>query len=215
MTAPGIAASLTTWLDRSLGTRSRITVVLLTLLLAASFAAPMWHIKMWATQFPDGLELRMYPHRLSGGNDGRDINEINTLNHYIGMRPLEQQNFVEMRWIPFALGVFGLLALRTAVFGKVGNALDLLVLFTYFGAFSLGTFYYRLWDYGHTLSPDAPIKVPPFTPPIVGHQQLANFEVYSYPGIGSLLFVAFGAILAGILLGDWFAWRRAPAAPRG
>lgn len=204
-------AFLTEWLGGVLGSRTRLAIGGLGLALCAVFLRPMWHIKMYATQFPDGLELRMYPQQLTGGNDGRDVNEINTLNHYIGMRPLEQRNFAEMRWIPFAIGVFVLLSLRTAVFGTVGSAVDLLVLFTYFGLFSLGTFYYRLYDYGHHLSPEAPIKVPPFTPPIVGHNRLANFDVYSYPGFGGYLFTAFGAALAALLILDLVAKRRAGA----
>ena len=110
-----------------------------------------------------------------------------------------------MKWIPFAVGVFILLAFRTAVFGKVGNALDLLVLFSYFGLFSLGAFYYRLHDYGHHLDPEAPIKVAPFSPPIIGHNRLANFDVYSYPGAGSVLFTLFGAALVVVVVLDWRA----------
>jgi hypothetical protein len=202
----------TQWLDGTLPRRARLAIGLAALLLTTAFLAPMWKIRMYATQFPDGLELRMYPHKLTGGNEGRDVNEINTLNHYIGMRPLEQQDFAEMKWIPFAVGVFVLLGLRTAVFGKVGNAVDLLVLFTYFGCFSLGTFYYRLWTYGHHLSPEAPIKVPPFTPPILGHSKLANFEVYSFPGYGSYVFIAFGTLLGAIIILDFVARRRGAAA---
>ncbi len=203
---------MSAWLDGTLGRAARLVLAASSLLLLLSFLTPMWKIRMYATQFPDGLELAMYPHKLTGGNEGRDVREINTLNHYIGMRPLEQQNFVEMRWIPFALGGFVLLALRAAVFGKTGNALDVLVLFSYFGLFSLGTFYYRLYDYGHTLSPEAPIKVPPFTPPMIGHNTLANFEVYSFPGPGSYLLTGFGTVLAVILFLDWRArWRAARA----
>lgn len=202
---------MTAWLDGTLGKAARLTLAASGLLLMFAFFTPMWRIRMYATMFPDGLELTMYPHKLTGGNEGRDVAEINVLNHYIGMRPLEQQNFVEMRWIPFALGIFTLLALRAAVFGKVGQAVDLLVLFTYFGVFSLGTFYYRLYDYGHTLSPDAPITVLPFTPPLVGHNKLANFDVYSFPGPGSLVFVIFGTALAAMLFFSWRA-RGRPAA---
>lgn len=198
---------LTTWLDTALGQRSRLIIVLSSLALLISFVVPMWHIKMYATQFPEGLELRIYPQRLTGGNEGRDVAEINTLNHYIGMRPIQQQDFAEMRWIPFALGVFVLLALRTAVFGKVGNAVDLLVLFSYFGLFSLGAFYYRLHDYGHHLDPEAPITLAPFTPPMIGHNRLANFDVYSYPGAGSVLFTLFGAALVVVVVLDWRAKR--------
>ena len=204
-----MTSRITTWLDSALGRRSRLLIALASLALLVSFAVPMWHIKMYATQFPEGLELRIYPQRLTGGNEGRDVAEINTLNHYIGMRPLQEQDFAEMRWIPFALGVFVLLALRTAVFGKVGNAVDLLVLFSYFGLFSLGAFYYRLFDYGHHLDPEAPIKVPPFTPPMIGHNKLANFDVYSYPGLGSAAFALFGTVLAVLLALDYRAKRAA------
>jgi hypothetical protein len=197
--------SLTTWLDGPLGRRARLGILACTVVLLGAFAVPMWHIKMYATQFPNGIELTMYPHKLTGGNEGRDVQEINTLNHYIGMRPLQQQDFAEMKWIPFALGVFALLGLRAVVFGKVGNAVDLAVLFSYFGLFSLGSFYYRLWWYGHHLDPEAPIKVPAFTPPLIGHNRLANFDVYSYPGIGSYLFAVFGTSLAVLLFLDWRA----------
>jgi hypothetical protein len=46
--------------------------------------------------------------------------------------------------------------------------------------------------------------VAPFTPPLFGHKQLANFEVYSYPAIGSyaLAGVALCLVLAFVL-----AWR--------
>ena len=37
--------------------------------------------------------------------------------------------------------------------GRIGHLVDLGVLFIYFGAFSLGTFAYRLWSYGHHLNP--------------------------------------------------------------
>jgi copper chaperone NosL len=59
------------------------------------------------------------------------------------------------------------------------------VLFVYFGLFSLWSFYHKLYVYGHELDPTAAVKVPPFTPPVFGHTTMANFEVYSYPDVGS------------------------------
>ena len=53
--------------------------------------------------------------------------------------------------------------------------------------------------FGHQLAPDAPIKVPPFTPPVFGHQHIANFDVYSYPGPGSYLLGAYALVLAAVL----------------
>jgi hypothetical protein len=100
-----------------------------------------------------------------------------------------------MKWIPFALGLFALLCLRAAVLGRIRELVDVLVLLTYFGMFSMAVFYWRLYSYGHELSPDAAIDVPPFTPPLVGKGELANFVVYSLPGPGAGLLTAAGLLL--------------------
>jgi copper chaperone NosL len=69
------------------------------------------------------------------------------------------------------------------------------VLFSYFGLFSLWSFYHRLYAYGHNLDPTAAIKVRPFTPPFFGEKVIANFTVYSFPDIGSVSLVAFSLLL--------------------
>jgi hypothetical protein len=100
------------------------------------------------------------------------------------------------------LGGLILLALRVVVMGRMYHLVDLLTLFVYFGGFSLWSFYRKLYLYGHELDPTAAVKVPPFMPPIFGHQTLANFEVYSYPEFGSyamvvsLLLLGTAALLA-------------------
>jgi hypothetical protein len=66
-----------------------------------------------------------------------------------------------------------------------------------------------MYSYGHQLSPDAPIKVPPFTPPVLGHQHIANFDVYSTPGVGTVLLVAFALGLVTLLV---LTARRGPLA---
>jgi hypothetical protein len=152
----------------------------------------------------------IYPHKLVGGNAGADLQGINILNHYIGMQEIRAQDFPEMKFIPFALGLFFLLGLRTAVFGRVHQLVDLLVLFIYFGLFSLAAFYYRMYTFGHQLSPEAPIRVPPFTPPVFGHQHIANFDVYSYPGLGTYLLGAYALVLGVLLVIE--ARRKTPAA---
>ena len=57
---------------------------------------------------------------------------------------------------------------------------------------TLGIYDFYLWeyDYGHNLSPTAPIKVPgmAYQPPLFGKKMLLNFEAYSYPSWGSLFF---------------------------
>ena len=191
---------LTSWLEQVLSPRARTGVLGAGTLLVIALFFPLWHITMFANQFPEGIRLSIYAHKLVGGNGGADLQGINILNHYIGMREIQAADFVEMKFMPFAFGVFLLLGLRTAAFAKVRDLVDLTVLFVYFSAFSFGAFWYRMYSYGHQLSPEAPIKVAPFTPPILGHQHIANFDVYSTPGIGTVLLSAFALGLVTLLV---------------
>ena len=159
---------------------------------------------MFAPQYPDGLRLDIYSYKLEGGNRGQDVREINVLNHYIGMKDLSTEDFTEFKWLPFVIGALALLFLRAAVFGTAGHLLDVGVLFAYFSAFSLWSFAYKLWAYGHNLAPTAPVKVPPFMPPLFGGKQLANFEVYSYPALASY---ALGAAALALATAFYLAWR--------
>jgi len=188
-----------TWLGQVLSPRARLAVLGAGVFLIAAPFFPLWKITMFASQFPEGLRLSIYAHQLVGGNGGADLQGINILNHYIGMREIQAADFVEMKFIPFALGVFVLLGLRTAVFARVGNVVDQLVLFLYFATLSFGAVGYRMYTYGHQLSAEAPIKVAAFTPPVFGHQRIANFDVYSYPGLGSFMLLAFVLCLGGVL----------------
>ena len=173
------------FLRRPLNVASRLLLLAAAGAFIAAVFLPLWQIHLMAPQYREGLSLHIYSHQLVGGNGGQDLNEINVLNHYIGMKPLAQADFVEMKWIPFALGVFTLLALRAAAIGRMVSLVDLLVLFLYFGAFSMGTFYFRLVRYGHDLDPHAPMTIEPFTPVMLGSQQIANFVQTSLPQSGA------------------------------
>src|SRR5688572_16599861 len=141
----------TRFLDRPLSGVSRGLVLLGIVALVAGALLPLWRIQLVAPQYQEGLTLEMYTHKIAAGNGGQDLAEINTLNHYIGMKPIAQADFAEMKLLPFAIGAFSLLALRAAAVGRVLSLVDLAVLFCYFGAFSLGSFAYRLYSYGHHL----------------------------------------------------------------
>ena len=151
-----------------------------------------------APQYPNGLDLYVYTYTIQGGNDGIDLPEINTLNHYIGMKHLDPSDFADLDFIPFAMGALGLLALRVAVIGDVRALLDLAVLTGYFGVFALGRFVYMLYNYGHNLDPRAPITMKAFMPPILGTKQMGNFTVSSWPAEGTLLMTLFAAIVMGV-----------------
>ena len=190
------------FLRRPLNLTSRLLLLAAAGVLAAAVFLPLWKIHLVAPQYREGLSLHIYTHKLVGGNGGQDLHEINVLNHYIGMRPLAQADFVEMRWLPFAFGVFILLTLRAAAIGRMISLIDLGVLFLYFTAFSLGNFYYRLYHYGHTLDPRAPMTIEPFTPIMIGSQKIANFVQTSLPQAGGLLMGLFPVL---ILAAIWFS----------
>ena len=198
LTTPRVAA-MHGILDRPVNRTGRILVLAATLLLLLGGTLPLWRISLVAPQYAEGLTLDMYAYQIVAGNKGQDLAEINTLNHYIGMKPIAQADFAEMTWMPFAIGVFALLALRAVVMGRIGHLVDLGVLFVYFGAFSLGTFAYRLWSYGHHLDAHAPMRVAPFTPVVIGSQQIANFVQTSLPMAGTVCMGLFLAALCGAI----------------
>jgi len=186
----------------------RILVVVAAIVLVAAYLFPLWNLTMFAPQYPDGLRMDIYSHALEGGNNGQDIKEINVLNHYIGMRDLAEEDFTEFKWMPFVLGALVLLFLRAAVHGNMAGLIDVAVLYVYFGLFSLGSFAYKLWSYGHKLAPSAAVKVPPFMPPLFGHKKLANFEVYSFPKPGTYALVAVTVLLVLACFLAFRQWRR-------
>src|SRR5687768_3709279 len=124
-------------LDRPVNLTGRALLLVAIVVLLLGAALPLWRIKLVAPQYAEGLTLDMYAYKIVAGNAGQDLAEINTLNHYIGMKPIAQADFLEMKVMPFALGVFALIGLRAVVVGRIIGLIDLAVLFSYFGAFSL------------------------------------------------------------------------------
>ncbi len=205
----GLIQRLDRFFDRELTITSRILIIAGVLLLIPVYLVPMYQMTLISNQFPDGLELHIYAAKLEGGSTPNrdDLREINTLNHYIGMRPLLESDFSEFKWLPLAVGVFALLALRAVVIGKMSKLVDIVVLFVYFGLFSLWSFYQRLYQYGHNLDPTAAVKVKPFTPPLFGTQQIANFTVTNMPEVGSYLMIGFAICL---LIAVWHSSSHTP-----
>jgi hypothetical protein len=187
----------TTFFELPLSLKSRVLILVAVLALLPSYFFPLWNMSFYSNQYTDGLVLHIYSYQLEGGKTPNrdDLREINSLNHYIGMRPLLESDFSEFTWVPLVIGLLMILALRAMVIGKMSNLVDVFVIFTYFGLFSMWSFYHRLYLYGHTLDPTASIKVQPFTPPFFGSKQIANFTVNSFPGPASYSLFAFAVLL--------------------
>jgi len=195
------------FLDEPLDLQSRLMLVAAVGLLVATYFFPLWNLTMFAPQYPEGLRLDIYSYTLVGGNGGQDIPEINVLNHYIGMHDLVNESFAEFQWMPFVIGALGLLVLRTIVHGTVRSLVDVTMLFVYFGAFSMWSFAYKLYSYGHDLAPDAAIKVDPFMPPMFGYAKIANFEIYSYPRPATYAMIGVIVLLLAVMGRTWWQAR--------
>ena len=166
-------------------------------LLMAGAALPLWTMTLHAPQYPQGLRLI-----IDGRGTRGDVDELNTLNHYIGMRPMPgtapgedreraeglYEAFPELRLFMPAVAM---LALGILAFPFVAwRAFRLLIIL---GAWTLPLGFlvdlqYRLYVFGHTLNPDAAFRMPAFTPKVLGPTAVMNFNVTAWPGPGLLLF---------------------------
>ena len=176
---------------------SRIAMGLAALMLVALYYMPFWTISMSAPQYPEGIGMHIHIDNVTGHNR-HDLQSINTLNHYIGMAEIHKEDFPEFEIIPWVIGFmigFGILA---AVLGNFKLVIAWFVLMIILGIIGLADFYLWGYDYGHNLSPDAPIKVPgmSYQPPLIGCKQLLNIKACSWPYTGSI-FIGFSMLLAG------------------
>ena len=196
------------FLARPLNLWSRLLLLAAAATIVTSLFYPLWKMHLVAPQYSDGLDLFIYTYKIVGGGlNGQHLVEINNLNHYIGMAPIVQADFLEMRWMPFMFGLITLLILRSVVFGQMGNVVDLFIVYCYFGIFSIGSFWYRLYTYGHNLDPHAPMHIQPFTPLLIGVKQIANFREHSFPQAGAYL-LCLSVLL--IVLAGWFSRKETP-----
>jgi copper chaperone NosL len=176
---------------------SKITMGIAALLLIGLYYTPFWTISMSAPQYPEGIGMFIHIDDVTGHNR-HDLRSINTLNHYIGMAEIHRDDFPEFEIMPWIIGfliAFGLLA---AVTGGVKLVITWMVLMVLLGIVGLVDFYMWGHDYGHNLSPDAPIKVPgmSYQPPLIGCKQLLNINACSWPYFGSI-YIGLSMILAG------------------
>lgn len=159
--------------------------------LVISLFVPIWSIYLDAPQYPEGLGLQIWANKIAG-----DVDIINGLNHYIGMKTLHTEDFIEFTVLPYIIVAFAVLFALAALLGKKKFLYFLFGAFVVFGIVAMADFYRWEYDYGHNLDPNAAIKVPgmAYQPPLIGFKQLLNFGAYSIPNIGGWLF-----ILAGLL----------------
>lgn len=176
---------------------SKWLLVIAALALMTSIFVPIWRIELDAPQYPEGMMLQIYSNKITGS-----LQTINGLNHYIGMKQIRPDDFVEFKVLPYIFAFFGLLTLLVAYLGRKKLLYTLLGLFVLFGVLAMYDFWLWEYDYGHNLSPNAAIIVPGmvYQPPLIGFKQLLNFGAYSVPDIGGWLMVFSGLIMIFVVL---------------
>jgi len=189
---------VTTFFQGTLSAKSRLLIIVATLALLPSIFLPTWTIRLHAPQYPEGLELQIYPHSVRG-----DVREINLLNHYIGMHQIDAAEFPEFRFIPFFILRFFCFALLTALVGWMAIAALGWVDFVVFGVVMLYTLQHWLYEYGHNLSPDAPLNIEPFTPHFIGSTTIGQFTVSSWPAFGAILMGLAGLLGPVVVVLEW------------
>lgn len=166
-------------------------------LLASSFWLPYWRMRLYAPQYPKGLRVVAYLNHLAG-----DVREIDGLNHYIGMRPLNDAAQLERKTAAILVGVLACLlcaaifihspwaaaAAAPAVLWPFGFLLDL-----------------HLWmaHFGTNLDPGAALSssIKPFVPPVLGEGLIGQFRTVARVSDGWWLALAAAGI---VLVALWF-----------
>ena len=196
------------WSGRFDGSERRLILLAALVLLPIFFlpVLPIWEMKLWAPQYREGLTLTIYTNGIRG-----DVDKINTLNHYVGMKAITSNDFREFGFMPQLLTAFGVMALLAALSGRRWLAFLGWFAFTAFAALMFTDYVRWLWRYGHELDPRAAITMNQFMPPVIGFQKMANFRVLSIPGPGTVLLGA--AWLLGPLV-LWLERRASRAAAR-
>lgn len=161
---------------------------------------PMWRIELDAPQYPEGLVLQIFPNKIGG-----DVEIVNGLNHYIGMKTLHTADFIEFTILPYAVALFALLSIVVVFLNKVKWLNVLLILFISFGVIAMYDFWRWEYDYGHDLDPNAAILIPgmAYQPPLIGFKQLLNFGAYSIPDTGGWIFIGTGVLILFAVILEW------------
>lgn len=154
-------------------------------LIVVSMFFPWWRMLFIAPQYPEGLNIIVYPNKLEG-----QIDIINGLNHYIGMANFSEENFPELGYLIYIVGGLAALTLITALLRNKKLLYGLIGIFMIGGAAGIWDLYSALKKYGSNLDPKAPIHMDPFVPPIIGENTVANFITHSILGTGVYFVIA-------------------------
>lgn len=181
---------------------SRAWMGLASLLLISVYFFPIWSISLNAPQYPEGIGMNITVNNIEG-KEPNDLQNINGLNHYIGMKEINPDSIPELKIMPFIFAALIISGLAVGIWGNKTHVLIWLIVFILLSLAGLVDFYIWEYNYGHDLDPDAAIKIPGMTyqPPLIGSKQMLNINAVSLPHIG------FYTSLVSMVLAGFVYWR--------
>lgn len=176
--------------------RSRILIAIASALMISAYFLPLWQIILEAPQYPEGLGMKIWLHGITG-----NIDQINGLNHYIGMKLIKPEEFWEFKAVPYIFAGLVLFGFVTAYFNAKKLLWIWVAMLVIFAIVGLTDFYLWEYDYGHNLDPKAAIKIEgmSYQPPLIGYKQLLNFLAGSLPDLGGIAVFISGIMAFAVL----------------
>jgi len=168
--------------------KSKVLMLVSALLLLLLFILPLWKITLSAPQYPDGLKMYLNINGITDGGSG-DIANINIMNHYVGMKKIDDADFREFKILPYIVITLVVLGIIVSLLKKKKFIIIWISLIIILGIIGLYDFYQWEYEYGHNLNPQAAIKVPgaAYQPPLIGNKQILNFVAGSFPHLGTVV----------------------------
>lgn len=171
--------------------------------MAGVYFVPIWYIGLTAPQYPEGLSMYIWVSKITGGTP-YDLQNINLLNHYIGMDEIVENSIPELLFMPYILAYMILGAIVTYFYPKLFMVYLGCVNMVLVAIAGLYDFWRWEYNYGHNLNPDAPIIIEGMTyqPPLLGCKELLNINACSFPYIGGVLMMISMGIIVFIIISE-------------
>lgn len=187
--------------------KSKLLMLVGSLLLLGLFVFPLWNITLEAPQYPEPIGMDIYITKIADMHP-HDIKNINLMNHYVGMKEIPE-HMAEFDIFPPVIAFMVVLGLFIAFKANYKWYLFWFILMLILGIAGMYDFYLWEYDYGHSLDPKAAIKFTnpdgtpmAYQPPLFGTKTILNFVAHSYPRSGAyLLFVGMLMTLAAYFMG--------------
>src|SRR6186997_2020024 len=77
--------------SNKVGKTPRLLILVAAVLMIGVYVFPLWNVQLTAPQYPEGLGMHIRINTVEGATEN-DLDNINNLNHYIGMKRIEPES---------------------------------------------------------------------------------------------------------------------------